>query len=125
MTTTPDLAALLRIAEQATPGKWTWGSRWVCQRTGDDKYVYLAAVPPDEEDGDRWCKDAAHIAAFNPRTAQALVKVAMAAEVAQQALFYYKDTPSYRDDMAAPGMLKEALAELTAALKEQGAHHGE
>ena len=68
-----NLDELLKIAEAATPGPWYANDRMVSSRpTGSGD---VAVAQPDHK---AEYANAAHIAAFNPRTAQALVKVAMA-----------------------------------------------
>lgn len=109
--TAPDLAALLKIAEAATPGPWK-AQFSDTERAGvaeiDGKgwqsfaEVYVARSNGESNPEGR--ANAAHIAAFNPTVAQALVRVAMAAK--DDARFF----PVSQD-------MREALSALTAALK--------
>lgn len=82
---TPDLDRLEAIARKATPGPWSrvdppWGdSDWVCSGSGDPHSgVFIADCESDiDDDGIEGlpdaADDAAHIAAFDPSMALALI----------------------------------------------------
>ena len=94
---TVDLAALAKLASEATPGPWHSGSMI------DPKQVYRYSPPnliPDTE------ADAAYIAAASPDVVLALVRVALAAkEVADNE----EDTHPFMERWNA---LRAALADL-------------
>lgn len=122
--TTPDLAALLKIAEAATPGPWVVGE--------PDQHGQAVVRDKDIERFTCWHHsvgaiekemhaNAAHIAAFNPTVAQALVKVAMAAE--KIATDKVSNEDGWTDEYVVLwNTLHDQLEALTAALK--GSNHG-
>lgn len=117
--TTPDLAALLKIAEAATPGPWAANDRMVSSRPNGSGDV--AVAQPDHK---AEYANAAHIAAFNPTVAKALVEgMKVLEELADR----------YAGDDGLDRAMKEgidaeiigasaALSALTLALK--GSNHG-
>lgn len=121
-----DLAELLKIAEAATPGPWTvekYGQESLVVHYDRDNRVCFMATPGKLSDWKTIRLNAAHIAAFNPTVAEALVRVAMAAEKLMQHIerIKYRDSAQMRLDERNPFV--EALqAALTLALK--GSNHG-
>lgn len=88
------LKEMLRIARAATRGPWRvedpMGPEILFIITDEHKHAYewlhvaqLSGVPDDDDDipAEKAKANAQHIATFNPRTAEALVKVALAAAV--------------------------------------------
>lgn len=131
--TTPSLDALLKIAEAATPGPWIAASRpssvvgWPIVQGGVGRSICNVSVaPPFDHPGNVEfnafsCANAAHIAAFNPTVAQALVKVAMAAE--KIATDKVSNEDGWTDEYVVLwNTLHDQLEALTAALK--GSNHG-
>ncbi len=96
-----DLDALERTAQAATPGPW---------EVTPNGEVKRGVIPPDEiwklgATGNRIRRDAAHIAAFNPQVALALVARVREAEALLDAV---KDTNEHRLEMIKRATLAEA-----------------
>lgn len=78
-----NLDELLKIAQAATPGPWTvekYGQESLVIHYDRDNRVCFMATPGKLSDWKTIKLNAQHIATFNPRVAEALVNVAMAAE---------------------------------------------
>lgn len=120
------LDKLEAVARAATPGPWRWWTsnsvrRLSSDATGKDGDVLYAFMHPSRTyadigfpNGGDEGPDAAHIAAFNPKTARALVKVARAAKRAYRVM----DTLIPNEDET--DALAEALGELFALEELKG-----
>jgi hypothetical protein len=132
------LTELLKIAEAATRGPWIAmptpqpsycdpGYRAIYKPWREPNGVFaLAANMRVEGRGFVWGEDAAHIAAFDPPTAQALVKVAMAAEVCMRlrderihTALTERSAATRTEELIKNGeAMEDAAAALRAALKD-------
>ena len=54
MIPTPILDELQALLEKATPGPWTGGSMYLCQRRDDGSYYEIAQCPDGMEDAPEW-----------------------------------------------------------------------
>ena len=93
MTHEQDLNELRRIAEQATPGPWTHQPYGGQNQNGDYTGGWLLDADGEWVVADVSDRDGAHMAAFNPRTAIALLD---RVEAAEQVLQRVRDTHRMR-----------------------------
>ena len=100
------LEEMLRIARAATKGPWSVDPKRSLRVMAAERAT-ICATGSDSALQDQWQANAQHIATFNPRTAEALVKVALAAEDEIQFFPVTKE-------------LRAALSALTAAMASEG-----
>lgn len=127
-----DLAELLKIAEAATPGPWHLSGR-LGPRDGSEGFYRISAASTLSLEV-RPCADgyvpgqnaanAAHIAAFNPTVAKALVRAAMAAAAVAEYSRSTKYGSALGQDLYLHSLtdLDRQITALTLALK--GSNHG-
>lgn len=125
------LEEMLRIARAATPGPWSvqkgnFGvGRYVQGSDGHPVCQMSANSTPKgmaKERSGEALANAQHIATFNPRTAEALVKVAMAAQAVAYidgAILARLPVQDAKRLVVEAKPLQNALSALTAALEDQ------
>ena len=114
------------VARAATPGKWSDGV-WC----GEESFEWAATGPrhkqiddgwheldPDSKAGQLAQKDAAHIAAFNPQTALALISALRTAREALEHTLKHYEHPMHEHNWAY--YTKEVVVSALAKLDEVG-----
>ena len=96
---TVDLAALAKLASEATPGPWRSWVDMIRAPRDDDRLVCESVYGPDRD----------YIAAASPDVVLALVRVALAAKAVPQSFDSFESSVPF---LVAIDMLRDALVDL-------------